>query len=512
MTTEGAPPSAAAVAAPVVRVLLTGGPGAGKSSALATLRDRISKRGFQVIVVPECATALLDGCGGYDPAWHGTPKHVKLQQLFLKHQMQNEELMGSFAELRPGKPHLVLHDRGCLDGRLFCTPEQWEEVLQGAGATEDALLKRYDLVIHMTTVAAGMERLYDYGLGSTNPARYHTPEQARQADEKVQEVYARHPHIRVVPNFPDFSDKIEAVVRCVMEAVQVDGIMGPREREMIAPLPNSLDRSILPVDFEVYDIQVTYLDAGFTESIRRRQQVPVGHRNGDGGGGLAGEVSCMAAGEPPAVLYEFRQEFQLDGKWISTRKVLTHDAYSVLKQARATTCTELRKQAICFKWQDSYYEVYAYFDHAGAPVPSSCPLRGCHVLDRPRDAPRPPWLASAKTEAAGKEEKGEEQKLPDGAGAALASPAPRSSMRRGARQLSRNATAEVASGIYGELRRRDVGDLNVPVSEPVPPVRADLVASPARASAGRGLKRQLSPQGSESLSKVVAGSLSAACP
>ena len=43
------------------RVCLTGGPCAGKSSALSVLRNRLQKCGFQVLCVPECATPLFEG-------------------------------------------------------------------------------------------------------------------------------------------------------------------------------------------------------------------------------------------------------------------------------------------------------------------------------------------------------------------------------------------------------------------------------------------------------------------
>lgn len=444
MPSEAQPASKAAAQAPLVRVLLTGGPGAGKSSALATLRDRISKRGFQVIVVPETATALLDSCGGYDPSWHGTPKHVRMQEMFLKFQVANEETLSRFAELRPERPHLLLLDRGCLDGKLFCTEQEWAQVLEGAGVSEDALLERYDLVVHMTTVAARFEGLYDYGPGSSNPARYHTPEQARHADEMVQAIYAKHPHVRVVPNFAEFSDKIETVVRCVTEAVQVDGLAEPREREVIQSASEPLNFASWPVEVDVYDIEVTYLDGKFTESLRRRQLMTTAAR-GDVDGVGAGD-SLGLTGEPPAVIYELRQDIQLNGRNVGTRKVLTYEAYKLLKQARAATSTELRKRAVCFTWQGSYYEVSTYFDSCGGAVPAACAFSGCRVLDRPRNAPAPPWLLPEGVGAVGRDAPASTA-APEPAAAAPPPPAAR-------RQLSRNATAEVASGLSELLARR----------------------------------------------------------
>lgn len=46
---------------PVFRVVLTGGPCAGKTTALAVLEERMRSRGFRVFVVPEAATTLITG-------------------------------------------------------------------------------------------------------------------------------------------------------------------------------------------------------------------------------------------------------------------------------------------------------------------------------------------------------------------------------------------------------------------------------------------------------------------
>merc|ERR550514_2231242 len=93
------------------RVLFTGGPGAGKSSAIATLRDRLSKRGFQVVVVPECATVLLTNSDGFDPAWKGTDAFVELQRIFLQYQLDHEKAHEAVTRLST-KQAVMLYDRG----------------------------------------------------------------------------------------------------------------------------------------------------------------------------------------------------------------------------------------------------------------------------------------------------------------------------------------------------------------------------------------------------------------
>lgn len=46
---------------PIYRICLTGGPCAGKTTALTTLNQVLVQRGFRVYVVPEAATMLMKG-------------------------------------------------------------------------------------------------------------------------------------------------------------------------------------------------------------------------------------------------------------------------------------------------------------------------------------------------------------------------------------------------------------------------------------------------------------------
>ena len=46
---------------PITRICLTGGPCAGKTTALATLSTVLSQLGFKVLQVPEAATLLMKG-------------------------------------------------------------------------------------------------------------------------------------------------------------------------------------------------------------------------------------------------------------------------------------------------------------------------------------------------------------------------------------------------------------------------------------------------------------------
>lgn len=47
----------------IYKICLTGGPCAGKTTALVSLKDRLNERGFKVFMVPEVPTMTMNGGG-----------------------------------------------------------------------------------------------------------------------------------------------------------------------------------------------------------------------------------------------------------------------------------------------------------------------------------------------------------------------------------------------------------------------------------------------------------------
>eukprot|EP00927_Polykrikos_kofoidii_P079994 TRINITY_DN76849_c0_g1_i1.p1 TRINITY_DN76849_c0_g1~~TRINITY_DN76849_c0_g1_i1.p1 ORF type:complete len:479 (-),score=93.80 TRINITY_DN76849_c0_g1_i1:84-1520(-) len=431
-------------------VLLTGGPGGGKTSTLATLRDHLTKGGFQVLIVPEASSMVFSNTGGYDPAWQGTPAHVDLQEILMKYQIMQEDTFKKISSLRPWKPHVILFDRGLLEGKLFCSDAEWAESLKRLSMTEQELLNRYDMVIHMTTVAAGMPHLYDYGPGSSNPSRYHTADQAKESDERSRELYQIHPQFRVVQNFPDFAQKIEATSKLVFEALHVDGLAGPRER-ILVPAETEGAR-VWPVKRDVYNVYVNFLDADFTESVRRREAVSSAE---------ATQALVDLPADRRTVLYEKRKETHQGERTIHTRQVLTEAAYHLLSERKGSST--VRKRSVCFMWDGNHYELCSYFSASGDSL-VDFGVSSSEVLDMRSGATVPPWL---KIESK------------------LAPPAEKE--KRTPRKLMRCTTADAAYSAEERLMAKRL-----------------RVQSPPRSPARQGVAPKTDILSSPSLSKVAA--------
>jgi len=173
------------------RIVLTGGPGGGKTTAGDLFRREIGDR---VVLVPEAATLLFSG--GF-PRVHEPPA-VRAAQTAIFH------LQRSLEDVQSARfPHrILLCDRGTLDGAAYW-PGTPEEYFEAVGTTVDAELKRYDAVIFFESAAVGGDRIE-----GGNPIRNETVEQAVALDRKLRALWSRHPRFVLVPHNSSFFKKI----------------------------------------------------------------------------------------------------------------------------------------------------------------------------------------------------------------------------------------------------------------------------------------------------------------
>jgi predicted ATPase len=173
------------------RIVLTGGPGGGKTTAADLFRREIGER---VVVVPEAATLLFSG--GFP---RSTETHARRSaQCAIYHVQRNLEDVQS--ALYPDR--ILLCDRGTLDGAAYW-PNRDENFFDAVGSTEQAELDRYDAVIFFETAAAG-----GISVEGGNPTRIESNEQALGLDRRLRDLWSKHPRFVVVPHNTSFVKKI----------------------------------------------------------------------------------------------------------------------------------------------------------------------------------------------------------------------------------------------------------------------------------------------------------------
>ncbi|KAK4537529.1 hypothetical protein CDCA_CDCA13G3554 [Cyanidium caldarium] len=191
------PISSSQPAAPIFRIVLTGGPCAGKTTAMSTLAERLRSRGFRVFLVPEAATLLFTGGAALTEPFATTAGRIAFQTALARIQMTLEASFYELAQLG-GKPSVLLCDRGLMDGRAYMSADEWDAMLaQNRWHVLEMRDQRYDAVLHLVTAADGAEDCYTC---EGHPARSETPRAAREADGRTREAWAGHPHMLVFEN------------------------------------------------------------------------------------------------------------------------------------------------------------------------------------------------------------------------------------------------------------------------------------------------------------------------
>ena len=180
----------------IFTVVLTGGPGGGKSTGGARLTSWLNSigdaEGFHIIFVRENATALFSDTGGVHPAWSSATMAQQLADSLFERALADFESALSAANLyaasEPDKTVVILLDRFATDGAAFA--QDWASVLSRHGTSNADLLKRVDMVIHFSSMAVAQPSKYEFGPSNpSNPHRLTSPADAAASDAFLQSFY-----------------------------------------------------------------------------------------------------------------------------------------------------------------------------------------------------------------------------------------------------------------------------------------------------------------------------------
>ena len=174
-----------------IRIVLTGGPGGGKTTAADLYRREI---GEQVIVVPESATVLFSG--GLPRV--DEPHALCAAQNAIFHLQRSLEIIQS--SLYPER--ILLCDRGTIDGAAYW-PQQEGDFFEKMGTSFEDELARYDGVIFFESAAVG-----DMSIETGNPTRIETNQEAVALDQHLHSLWSAHPNFIFVPHNVSFFKKI----------------------------------------------------------------------------------------------------------------------------------------------------------------------------------------------------------------------------------------------------------------------------------------------------------------
>lgn len=173
------------------RVVLTGGPGGGKTTAADLYRREI---GDEIVIVPEAATLLYSGGfprTGVNGVRRATQKAIYYVQKYLED-----------AQYENYKNRILLCDRGTVDGAIYW-PGETRGFFDAVDSSLDQELARYDAVIFFETAAVG-----DISIEGGNPIRIESNAEAIELDDKLKALWSQHKHFIFIPHNDSFIKKL----------------------------------------------------------------------------------------------------------------------------------------------------------------------------------------------------------------------------------------------------------------------------------------------------------------
>ncbi len=189
------------------RIVLTGGPSAGKSTALRYL-NQIA--GHEMKTTPEVATMLLEG--GFPAPTENSPTKIwqrSFQLAIAATQIALEQVVEEQNAVDHDPKPYIVYDRGLADGAAYLDGGI-EALSNMIGMQVPEIMERYDMVIHLRTSAMlpGGYRKH------TNPHRFEEAARAVELDKRTEQAWQYHPNRILVP-IPDVVARNTAIYAAI---------------------------------------------------------------------------------------------------------------------------------------------------------------------------------------------------------------------------------------------------------------------------------------------------------
>ena len=341
----------------IKRIVLTGGPCAGKTTALVKVIEYFTNLGYKVFTIPEVPTMFTQA--GMDYLTQNHDFFYEGEKATPEIQLALEDKFMRMAETCT-EPCVIVCDRGVMDISAYMRPEMWTDITSRLGTNSEELRNRYDAVLHLVSAADGAEQFYTT---SNNAQRLEQADEAglrvaRELDKKVIRAWTGHPHLRVINNNVDFERKLNRVIKEIAKVLELPQLIETERKyivEVIGELPDCTES----------EITQTYLvaDPGCEVRIRRRSWK-----------------------QSTVNIHTTRRTLSPTEELLTERQVSNNLYESLLQQADPyrQTIHKLRKS---FIWQGQFFELDTYL----SPI-SDLMILETKGMARHEDVKFPPFL------------------------------------------------------------------------------------------------------------------------
>lgn len=318
------------------KIVLTGGPCAGKTTALVKIMEHFSSIGYKVFIIPELPTLFLQA--GMDYLTDNKDLFYEGEKATLEMQIALEDKFLQMAK-SVKQPVLIVCDRGTMDISAYMNPVLWNRIISDAKMNNEMLRSRYDAVLHLVSAADGAEQFYTT---ATNNKRTEGIELARILDKKVIQAWSEHPHLRVINNHEDFETKLERVLQEISDVLEIPR-QAVEERKYIIRLKDNIPEAI------VSEITQTYLTSEPYSEVRLRRRIL---------NGLTVNVHTT-------------KKILSNNEQVETERQIDNNLYESLLRQADPYRQPIHKMRETFIWKGQFFELDTFID----------PYKGLQILE-----------------------------------------------------------------------------------------------------------------------------------
>lgn len=322
----------------MIKIALTGGPCAGKTTLTARIAKELPEKGWHVFIASECASNLI--VSGVKPGSHISMEGF--QDFVMDYQIFQEELLDNLEKFYKTDKIVIIYDRGLCDQMAYVNKEYFTKMLKERGLTLTKARDRYDAVLFLQSAANGAEEFYttiNVFNGEEVQIRYETLEEAKALNDRTLRGWVGHPHLRVIGNDCNFEEKMDRAMQEIWNILGVP-IVTEIERKFLIKRPTQKELESMDM-CTLSDIVNTYLKET-KDNVERR----VRQRGIDGDYSFYYTEKCDIPGDDVV-----RQEIE--------RGIKQKDYLRYLMEADASL-RQVVKHRYCHVYDNQYFEIDIY--------------------------------------------------------------------------------------------------------------------------------------------------------
>ncbi len=175
-------------------IVLTGGPGAGKTAILEMTKKLLTEKS---IILPEAASIIFGGGFWRLPS---LTARAAAQRAIFHVQTQLETMVCDEKKWIMG-----LCDRGTLDGLAYW-PHDEKSFWEMSNSNLERELNKYYAVIHLRSPSD------QFGYNHMNPLRIESATQSQIIDERIANIWKKHPRYEVIESTENFLTKAQTAI------------------------------------------------------------------------------------------------------------------------------------------------------------------------------------------------------------------------------------------------------------------------------------------------------------